>query len=166
MSVNQASHRLSDASSLHPPGHKFYFWLIAGAMSMAAGEYVSVHSQADTEQADLALERTELKLDAPGEHRETLGNLRRSRPRSCARQKGRRSTEQRHEWRQPEQIGRHRLILTRSNSLAIIHLPPTRQKYRESLDGLAAPLLGVAAFFQDCLILDRILADEHKIIVS
>jgi len=44
--------------------------LVAGAMSMAAGEYVSVHSQADTEQADLALERAELKLDAPGEHRE------------------------------------------------------------------------------------------------
>ena len=44
--------------------------LVAGAMSMAAGEYVSVHSQADTEQADLALERSELKLDAPGEHRE------------------------------------------------------------------------------------------------
>ena len=44
--------------------------LVAGAMSMAAGEYVSVHSQADTEQADLALERKELKLDAPGEHRE------------------------------------------------------------------------------------------------
>lgn len=44
--------------------------LVAGAMSMAAGEYVAVHSQADTEQADLALERTELKLDAPGEHRE------------------------------------------------------------------------------------------------
>jgi VIT1/CCC1 family predicted Fe2+/Mn2+ transporter len=39
-------------------------------MSMAAGEYVSVHSQADTEQADLALERTELRLDNPGEHRE------------------------------------------------------------------------------------------------
>ena len=37
---------------------------------MAAGEYVSVHSQADTEQADLALERTELRLDNPGEHRE------------------------------------------------------------------------------------------------
>ena len=34
--------------------------LVAGAMSMAAGEYVSVHSQADTEQADLALERKEL----------------------------------------------------------------------------------------------------------
>ena len=44
--------------------------LVAGAMSMAAGEYVSVHSQADTEQADLALERMELKLDAPGEHRD------------------------------------------------------------------------------------------------
>jgi vacuolar iron transporter family protein len=34
--------------------------LVAGAFSMAAGEYVSVNSQADTEQADLALERTEL----------------------------------------------------------------------------------------------------------
>jgi VIT1/CCC1 family predicted Fe2+/Mn2+ transporter len=44
--------------------------LVAGAMSMAAGEYVSVHSQADTEQADLALERTELRLDEAGEHRE------------------------------------------------------------------------------------------------
>lgn len=37
---------------------------------MAAGEYVSVHSQADTEQADLALERAELKSDDPGEHKE------------------------------------------------------------------------------------------------
>jgi vacuolar iron transporter family protein len=44
--------------------------LVAGAMSMAAGEYVSVHSQADTEQADLALERRELRLDDQGEHRE------------------------------------------------------------------------------------------------
>ena len=34
--------------------------LVAGAMSMAAGEYVSVSSQADTEQADLTRERTEL----------------------------------------------------------------------------------------------------------
>ena len=34
--------------------------LVAGAMSMAAGEYVSVHLQADTEQADLARERAEL----------------------------------------------------------------------------------------------------------
>jgi len=44
--------------------------LVAGAMSMAAGEYVSVHSQSDTEQADLALERAELKADDPGEHKE------------------------------------------------------------------------------------------------
>jgi VIT1/CCC1 family predicted Fe2+/Mn2+ transporter len=44
--------------------------LVAGAMSMAAGEYVSVHSQADTEQADLQLERAELKADDLGEHRE------------------------------------------------------------------------------------------------
>ena len=44
--------------------------LVAGAMSMAAGEYVSVHSQADTEQAELELERAELKADDKGEHRE------------------------------------------------------------------------------------------------
>ncbi len=37
---------------------------------MAAGEYVSVHSQADTEAADLDLERTEHRLDNAGEHRE------------------------------------------------------------------------------------------------
>jgi VIT family len=41
--------------------------LVAGAMAMAAGEYVSVHSQADTEKADLALERTELVADDEGE---------------------------------------------------------------------------------------------------
>lgn len=46
--------------------------LVAGAMSMAAGEYVSVHSQADTEQADLKLERAELKSDDAGEHRELM----------------------------------------------------------------------------------------------
>ena len=44
--------------------------LVAGAMSMAAGEYVSVHSQADTERADLDLERRELKADDKGEHKE------------------------------------------------------------------------------------------------
>ena len=44
--------------------------LVAGAMSMAAGEYVSVHSQADTEQAALELERAELKADDRGEHEE------------------------------------------------------------------------------------------------
>jgi vacuolar iron transporter family protein len=43
---------------------------IAGAMSMAAGEYVSVHSQADTEKAELDQERQELKTDDKGEHRE------------------------------------------------------------------------------------------------
>jgi VIT1/CCC1 family predicted Fe2+/Mn2+ transporter len=44
--------------------------LVAGSMSMAAGEYVSVHSQADTEQADLKLERKQLKTDNKGEHEE------------------------------------------------------------------------------------------------
>ena len=44
--------------------------LVAGAMSMAAGEYVSVHSQADTEQADLAREREELASDWDHEHEE------------------------------------------------------------------------------------------------
>jgi vacuolar iron transporter family protein len=44
--------------------------LAAGAMAMAAGEYVSVHSQADTERADLKLERKELKTDFEGEHKE------------------------------------------------------------------------------------------------
>jgi vacuolar iron transporter family protein len=47
--------------------------LVAGAMSMAAGEYVSVHSQADTEKADLALEHAELKADDKGEHKELMG---------------------------------------------------------------------------------------------
>ena len=46
--------------------------LVAGAMSMAAGEYVSVHSQADTEQADLAIERAEIKADDKGEHKELM----------------------------------------------------------------------------------------------
>ena len=46
--------------------------LVAGAMSMAAGEYVSVHSQADTEEAELELERAELKADDKGEHKELL----------------------------------------------------------------------------------------------
>lgn len=47
--------------------------LIAGAMSMAAGEFVSVHSQADTENADLARERAELERDPAGEQRELAG---------------------------------------------------------------------------------------------
>jgi vacuolar iron transporter family protein len=44
--------------------------LVAGAMSMAAGEYVSVRSQADSEQAALNLERAELAADHQGERRE------------------------------------------------------------------------------------------------
>jgi len=44
--------------------------LVAGAMSMAAGEYVSVRSQADSETAALNLERAELEADHLGEHRE------------------------------------------------------------------------------------------------
>ena len=45
---------------------------VAGAMSMAAGEYVSVSSQADSERADLARERNELETDDAGERRELM----------------------------------------------------------------------------------------------
>lgn len=48
--------------------------LVAGAMSMAAGEYVSVSSQADTEHADLAREKREL-ADDPGFETEELAQL-------------------------------------------------------------------------------------------
>lgn len=44
--------------------------LVAGAMSMAAGEYVSVSSQSDTEQADLAREQSELSSQLAFEHEE------------------------------------------------------------------------------------------------
>ena len=44
--------------------------LVAGSMSMAVGEYVSVHSQVDIEQAELKLERKELETDDKGEHKE------------------------------------------------------------------------------------------------
>ena len=47
---------------------------MAGAMSMAAGEYVSVSSQSDTEQADLARERKELADDV-GLEREELAQI-------------------------------------------------------------------------------------------
>jgi VIT1/CCC1 family predicted Fe2+/Mn2+ transporter len=47
--------------------------LVAGAMSMAAGEYVSVSSQRDTELGDLAQERDELAHDPRGETRELAG---------------------------------------------------------------------------------------------
>jgi vacuolar iron transporter family protein len=46
--------------------------LVAGAMSMAAGEYVSVHSQADTEKAELRQERAELEADGTSEHEELM----------------------------------------------------------------------------------------------
>jgi len=46
--------------------------LVAGAMSMAAGEYVSVSSQADTERADLERERRELAQDPAAEHAELV----------------------------------------------------------------------------------------------
>jgi VIT1/CCC1 family predicted Fe2+/Mn2+ transporter len=51
--------------------------LIAGAMSMAAAEYVSVSSQADTEQADLAIERKSLADNPDAERRELAGIYRR-----------------------------------------------------------------------------------------
>ncbi|HEY3547933.1 MAG TPA: VIT1/CCC1 transporter family protein [Propionicimonas sp.] len=44
--------------------------LVAGAMSMAAGEYVSVSSQRDAERADIALEKSELASNPKGERRE------------------------------------------------------------------------------------------------
>jgi VIT1/CCC1 family predicted Fe2+/Mn2+ transporter len=44
--------------------------MVAGAMAMAAGEYVSVHSQADVEGAELERERKELAADVVGEHAE------------------------------------------------------------------------------------------------
>ncbi len=47
--------------------------LVAGAVSMAAGEYVSVSSQADTERADLAREQKELATDRAAEERELVG---------------------------------------------------------------------------------------------
>jgi VIT1/CCC1 family predicted Fe2+/Mn2+ transporter len=47
--------------------------LVAGAMSMAAGEYVSVKSQADSEEADLALERRELTQNPERELEELVG---------------------------------------------------------------------------------------------
>src|SRR5512147_1023104 len=48
--------------------------LAAGALSMAAGEYVSVSSQADTEEADLAMERHELESQ-PAKERNELSEI-------------------------------------------------------------------------------------------
>ncbi|MGA8101350.1 MAG: VIT1/CCC1 transporter family protein [Candidatus Acidiferrales bacterium] len=63
--------------------------LVAGAMSMAAGEYVSVHSQADTEEAELELEREELKADDKGEHQELMAIYSRPRTKSFSRETSR-----------------------------------------------------------------------------
>ena len=49
--------------------------LVAGAMSMAAGEYVSVSSQSDTENADLARERAELRANPAAEDARADGDL-------------------------------------------------------------------------------------------
>jgi VIT1/CCC1 family predicted Fe2+/Mn2+ transporter len=51
--------------------------LVAGAMSMAAGEYVSVSSQRDTERADVAQEEREHAADPDGEHQELAAIYRR-----------------------------------------------------------------------------------------
>ena len=66
--------------------------LVAGAMSMAAGEYVSVSSQADTENADLARERKELATDNKYEHR-AGSHLRPARSRRITGGTGRRATD-------------------------------------------------------------------------
>ena len=58
--------------------------LVAGAMSMAAGEYVSVSSQSDTEQADLARERKELSENPEFELDELAEYLRQAWRRSGA----------------------------------------------------------------------------------
>ncbi len=69
--------------------------LVAGAASMAAGEYVSVSSQADAERADLALEQQELRSDPIGERAE-LAEIYRARGLSPeARRAGCRRTERR-----------------------------------------------------------------------
>lgn len=47
--------------------------LVAGAMSMAAGEYISVSSQSDTQEADLARERKELATNIESERKELAG---------------------------------------------------------------------------------------------
>ena len=75
--VSTASLVLGDAASHAPRGSILIAGgagLVAGAMSMAAGEYVSVHSQADTEKAELEKERKEL-VDDPIAERKELANI-------------------------------------------------------------------------------------------
>jgi len=69
--------------------------MVAGAMSMAAGEYVSVHSQSDTEKADLELEANELRRDPEGELEElTLIYMRRGLDPALAEQVARQLTKE------------------------------------------------------------------------
>jgi VIT1/CCC1 family predicted Fe2+/Mn2+ transporter len=71
--VSTASLVLGVAASAAPPGEVLVAGvagLVAGALSMAAGEYVSVSSQADTERADVSRERAELEADHPREEDE------------------------------------------------------------------------------------------------
>jgi VIT1/CCC1 family predicted Fe2+/Mn2+ transporter len=78
--VSTASLILGVAASNVPHGHIVIAGiagLVSGAMSMAAGEYVSVHSQADNEKADIDRERRELAADSAGEQRELAGIYRR-----------------------------------------------------------------------------------------
>ena len=63
--------------------------MVAGAFSMAAGEYVSVSSQSDTETADLTRERHELLTMPEHELEEVSGYLRRPRPYACPGKTGR-----------------------------------------------------------------------------
>ena len=68
--ISTASLLVGVAAASTNPGDVFVAGaagLVAGAMSMAAGEYVSVSSQADTENADLARERTELATQPEAE---------------------------------------------------------------------------------------------------
>ena len=62
--------------------------LVAGSMSMAAGEYVSVHSQAGTEQADLKLGAGGTQGRRQGRAQGATGNLCRARTRTFARETG------------------------------------------------------------------------------
>jgi VIT1/CCC1 family predicted Fe2+/Mn2+ transporter len=68
---------LTGVAATHAPGRQMLqtgiAGLVAGAMSMAAGEYVSVSSQADSERSDLERERRELDSDEPAERAELAG---------------------------------------------------------------------------------------------
>jgi len=74
--LSTASLVLGVATATHSPGSILIAGvsgLVAGALSMAAGEYVSVSSQADVEKADLAKERQELATDKDAELKELAG---------------------------------------------------------------------------------------------